>query len=168
MALEATGGFRTRTPGGTAAEVSPTYGTQCRGLLPVGATVAGPVGAALPMRVRAASRQHFGSRTRDRPAFGAKKGPATAPIRKHIYSLKLPKNSGQQSAGVYFLPKPKLRVGARTRSSSTSAEPETTRSNARLRHLNQADFAGVGRVTWWPRPGRRLPHAGSRLPHIGK
>lgn len=53
-------------------EVSPAYGTQYKHLFPVGATVAGPVGAALPMRIRPALRQHFGSRTRDRASFGAK------------------------------------------------------------------------------------------------
>jgi hypothetical protein len=52
------------------------YGTQYKRLLPAGATGAGPVGAALPMRVRAASRQHFGSRTRDHPLIWSEERPS--------------------------------------------------------------------------------------------
>ncbi len=125
-------------------------------LFPAGATVARPIGAALPMRKRPASRQHFGGRTRDRAQFGAKKGPATAPTQKHVITQPSPQFRATVGRRVFS---PAAEAGGRESNPQRGHGGRTgnsQRSNAHLRHLNQAELAELGRATRWRRPGRRL------------
>lgn len=121
------------------------YGTQCKHLFPAGATGARPVGAALPIAQFALPR---GSTSGVEPATAPNLERRMARLRHppgNVLSEINPQNSGQQAAGVSTAAE--ATEGDSNPISLINSQIFNQRSNACLRHLNQADAAGVGRGT---------------------
>ncbi|MDB5267580.1 MAG: hypothetical protein JWP58_620 [Hymenobacter sp.] len=98
------------------------------------------------MCVRPASRQHFGSRTRNRTYLGRSKARLRHPS-GNIILLGFLRKFGATGDRRIVSSETRVWDQGSNPQFSNKAELETTRSNARLRHPNQAELAEVERAT---------------------